>query len=182
MPFNPKIHHRRSIRLKDYDYTQAGAYFVTVCTGDHELFFENDTIRDFARKCWLEIPNHFPNIQLDEWVVMPNHVHGIMVIDPGRGVQLNAPTQTNAHTKPKPETRFSVISPKQNTLAVVIRTYKAAVTTLCRRNGFEHFAWQRNYYERIIRDEDEMNHVRRYIANNPAKWAQDRDRPVEREP
>lgn len=89
---------------------------------------------------------------------------------------MNAPTNTptNAPTR-KTDNRFSAMSPHRNALAVIIRTYKAAVTTRCRREGFGDFAWQRNYYEHIIRDEDEFNRIRQYIAENPLKWEMSRE-------
>ncbi len=120
-------------------------------------------------------------VELDEHVVMPNHVHGIIVICRRRGVQLNAPMTTNAATR-NPDNVFSVISPHisphRNTLAVVVRTYKAAVTTLCRRIGRDDFAWQRNYHEHIIRNEEELNRIRQYIQDNPLRWDADRNNPL----
>jgi REP element-mobilizing transposase RayT len=183
--FNPERHHRRSIRLKGYDYAQAGAYFVTVCTHERRLLFDELAIRQLAEDCWLAIPDHAPGVELDEWVVMPNHVHGIIVQCgdiqgrdvqgrdvQGRDVQLNVPTARD------PNNPFSIMSPRRNTLSVIIRTYKAAVTTACRRIGRDDFAWQRNYYEHIIRNERELNAIRQYIQNNPLKWALDRDNPT----
>jgi putative transposase len=223
MPATPPQTGRRSIRLRDYDYAQAGAYFITICTQRRALWFQQAAIRTIAEQCWSAIPEHFPLVELDEWIVMPNHVHGIIVINdaneiqgtessetdaPHRtGVQLNAPpaqiiaestdldashrtgVQLNA---PAPNrnalqcnndinalqrriparnlnNRYSIISPYRNTLAVVVRTYKAAVTTRCRRAGYTHFEWQRNYHERIIREERDLNQIRQYIANNPSK-------------
>ncbi len=161
-------HQRRSIRLTGYDYAQAGAYFVTICTLNRLLLFERDTIRAIATECWLQIPAHFPTLELDEWIIMPNHIHGILVITTaaqGRGVQLNAPTRSgNMHSQ---------LSPYRGTLGVVIRTYKGAVTTLCRQTDQADFAWQRNYYERIIRNEDELNRARQYIIDNPQNWSSD---------
>jgi putative transposase len=210
---------RRSVRLLNYDYGQAGAYFVTICTHNRQLLFEHAEIQVIAERCWLEIPNHFPVVVLDEWVVMPNHVHGIIVIADRhddachrRGVQLNAPTNVNAnrrtddndnidahrdngdsnalhrtgvqlnaptsnnndHNGSRDSTsRHSLISPHRNTLAVIVRTYKAAVTTFCRKGGHPDFQWQRNYYERVIRDAAELHRVRRYISDNPVNWNQD---------
>ena len=162
MRYDPERHHRRSIRLRGYDYAQPGAYFVTICTRNKELFFEDDGIRIIAERCWLAIPKHFPYVQLDAWVVMPNHVHGVLWIV-RRGVQLNAPTRG--------------ISPRRGTLSVVVRTYKAAVTTQCRRDGYGYFGWQRNYYEHIVRNEEELNRIREYIFNNPLRWHLDRENP-----
>ena len=163
---------RRSIRLRDYDYGQQGAYGVTICTQNRELYFENGSIAEIAERCWIAIPQHFPMVELDEWVLMPNHLHGILVIISGndirRGVQLNAPTPLRNSAN-----KYSEMSPPRNTLGLIVRTYKAAVTTRCRRESYNYFSWQRNYYERIIRDEAHLNRVRQYIISNPAKWAED---------
>jgi REP element-mobilizing transposase RayT len=217
--YDPAIHHRHSIRLKGYDYSSAGAYFVTavlqhrmhlfgrVCENGMQL----SEAGKIAHRCWEEIPLHFPHTALDEFVIMPDHLHGIVVIlgeddygesyeDGSGGVQLNAPKELNApsadiskskapvlgssimkiHKSSSPQSTrkdnyFSIISPRKKTLSVVIRTYKAAVTTICRENGIHEFQWQRNYYERIIRDERGMAAVRRYILNNPAKWLRERE-------
>jgi putative transposase len=124
----------------------------------------------------------FPSCVLDEWVVMPNHVHGIIVIADRhddtchrRGVQLNAPTSNNNddNVSRDPANRHSRISPHRDSLAVIVRTYKAAVTTFCRKEGHPDFQWQRNYYDRVIRDAAELNRIRQYISDNPANWNQD---------
>ena len=178
MRYNPEIHRRRSIRIKGYDYARSGSYFITLCTRDRECWFGevvNGTVQlspigKAACDCWLQIPLHFPNAVLDEFVVMPNHIHGIVnMVDPRRGVKFNAPT--------KPGNFYSLISPKDGTLSVVIRTYKSAVTRWCRQNGFDHFQWQRNYYEHIIRNETDMNKIRQYILDNPRKWDEDDENP-----
>ncbi len=164
-------YHRHSIRLNGYDYSRAGAYFVTICTRQRELYFNQIHIREAALACWEAIPEHHDLAELDEWVVMPNHVHGIIVImETRRGVQLNAPTKDRNSDNP-----YSVISPRRDTLSVIVRTYKAAVTTACRATGIHDFAWQRNYYEHVIRNERELNAIRRYIRNNPLQWELDRD-------
>ncbi len=119
MKYNPDIHQRSSIRLKDYDYSSAGAYFVTICTHDKECWLGDvvnsemvlSEIGQIAKALWLEIPQHFENAILDDFIIMPNHVHGILLNTDSRGVQLNAPTKANY---------YSTISPKKNTLSVVI--------------------------------------------------------------
>jgi REP-associated tyrosine transposase len=119
-----------------------------------------------AKVFFEEIPNHFEGVALDEFVVMPNHLHGIIIIQ-NVGVQKFEPLQKrNAfqHTMPK-------------SLGSIIRAYKSAVTHWCRNNGYEHFKWQRNYYERIIRDENELRAIREYIAENPSKWESDSENP-----
>ena len=168
MPYDPQVHHRRSIRLREYDYAQGGMYFVTICTSGRALFFADEAVKRVAERCWLAIPEHHQAVELAEWVVMPNHLHGLILLGQvgGRGkqgVQLNAPT---AHTFPQ-------ASPKRNSLGVVVRTYKAAVTTACRRAGFEGFGWQRGYYDRVVRNDRELDRIREYIANNPYRWEMD---------
>lgn len=178
---------RSSVRLNGYDYRQAGAYFVTVCTEGRLLFFEDAVALAAAERCWLEIPDHFSVVELDEWVVMPNHVHGIVVLteDKRRGVRLNARGRGHRNDDIRKRPRIfgnkqSEISPQRDTLSVVIRTYKAAVTTQCRQSGLTSFGWQRNYYERVIRDESELNRVRQYIMDNPARWDSDEYNPKPR--
>jgi REP element-mobilizing transposase RayT len=133
-------------------------------------------------ECWDEIPKHFANVSLDALVIMPNHVHGVLMFGDlekpgweipnpklfsGRDVQLNVPTM-DIHKS---------ISPKRGTLSVVVRTFKAAVTTRCRREGIKEFRWQSRFYDRIIRDDDELNRVREYITANQAQWAEDKENP-----
>ena len=187
MKYDPNKHHRRSIRLKEYDYSQSGAYFITLCAFNRECLFGNivdvkmrlSPIGKIALRCWQEIPRHAPHVQLDEFVIMPNHIHGILMwFDNesfGRGVQLNAPTGATVSQQHAP-TR-TTISPPTNTLSVIVRTYKAAVTTLSRQNGHGYFRWQRNYYEHIIRSERDMNTIRQYIVNNPLQWSLDEENP-----
>jgi len=162
---------RRSIRLRNFDYSQAGAYFVTLCTAGRRLFFGEPAVRQVADSCWTELPRHFPSVSLDEWVIMPNHVHGIIMLEGCRGVQLNAPTTA-------PFGKLSTSSPRSGTLSVIIRTYKAAVTTQARALGCREFGWQRNYYEHIVRDDDELVRIREYIRNNPLEWDSDEDNPA----
>jgi REP element-mobilizing transposase RayT len=171
---NPPTHHsnsayrRRSIRLRNYDYSQSGAYFLTICTHNRVTYFDDPSIREIASDCWLQIPTHFANAELDEWVLMPNHLHGILVLENAEGVQLNAPRPTRRILG----NRFSQISPQSKALGVVIRTYKAAVTTRCRAEGLD-FVWQRNYYEHMIRSQNDLDRAREYIFWNPSKWDSD---------
>ena len=169
MPFDPDRHHRRSMRLRGYDYSQAGAYFITICTVNRELLFDDVALRQIAEECWLAIPEFNPGVELDEWVVMPNHLHGILVLDGGQGVLSNAPTERDV------KNRFSVMSPQRGSLGLVIRKFKSAVTGKCRGIERFDFAWQSNYYDHIVRNEHELNAIRQYIANNPANWNLDRD-------
>jgi putative transposase len=205
LKFDPTKHHRRSIRLSGFDYASPGAYFVTICTWRRVLYFDVPALRAQAEDCWRAIPAHAPRVTVDEWVVMPNHLHGIIVInaagedepgatvtpkadvdDPGRGVQLNAPTAIGKEASLRNmdssdrdlDNVFSQISPRRKTLGVMVRTYKAAVTTAARRTDLEPaFAWQRGFYEHVVRSDRELNAIRRYIRDNPLKWALDRDNP-----
>ena len=175
MQTNLDKYHRRSIRLKDYDYSQAGAYFVTICCYDKTTYFENAKTRNITEQCWKGIPQHFSNVSLDEYVIMPNHLHGILILHDARRGVLNTSTQDSSN---KP---FSKSSPRRNTISLIIRTFKAAVTTQCRHIGCEKFAWQRNYYEHIIRKEKELESIRQYINENPLKWELDEENPSRRD-
>lgn len=169
MPSNPRTHHRRSVRLSAYDYGQVGAYFVTLCTCDRKTLFDDPKIREIAEACWLTIPHFDPAVELDEWVLMPNHMHAILVLGTNQGVLSNAPTRRIAGN------RFSVMSPQRGTLGLVIRKYKSAVTGKCRAIDRFDFAWQRGYYEHVIRGERQLHAIREYITNNPANWDLDCD-------
>ena len=199
MPYNPNIHHCRSIRLREYDYSQGGLYFVTICVHNHECLFGEivnekmvfSPLGTIADIMWHEIKNHAQNIELQQFVVMPNHIHGIIEItNHCRGVacnaRANAPTCTgvactgvactgvacNAPTDDKNEYMAS-ISPKSGTLSTIIRSYKSAVSKHAHRLDFG-FAWQRNYHEHIIRDRNEHARIAEYVENNPINWGIDR--------
>ena len=147
MKYNPDRHHRKSIRLKHYDYSQAGAYFVTICTKDRKLFFEDEFIKSIAETFWKEIPKHFINVKLDEFIIMPNHLHGIIIIENDIAVGTgHRPVQIGQGN------------------ALPLREQK-------------NFAWQPRFYEHIIRDEIELNKIREYIINNPLKWELDIENP-----
>ena len=175
--YDPEKHYRRSIRLQGYDYTQPGAYFVTICTqaracsfgavADGEMQLNNPG--QIAHAAWDTLPARFPSIRLDAFVVMPNHVHGIIMV----GAQFIAPSKG-----------FGTAMNDQGainhapTLGEMVRAYKAASTRFIRQAGSLDFAWQRNYYEHVVRDEDSLNRIRQYILDNPARWQFDRDNPA----
>ena len=164
MVYDPDIHHRRSIRLRDYDYSCDGAYFVTICTYQRECLLGeimNRTMRlkEYGRIVqtqWQQLPEHYSGIQLDEFVVMPNHIHGIIEIV---GAQ-------------------SIVSIK--TVGEIIRGFKARCTYAINqlRNNPGSPVWQRNYYERVIRDDCELDAIRQYIVENPVKWEEDENNPT----
>ena len=174
--YNPAIHHRRSIRLKGYDYSRDGLYFITICTRNRECLFGEIINRQMilndagkmANQCWLKIPEHFPNAILHEHVVMPNHVHGIIelanVTTAGRqnggidngdiqnvvGVQNFEPLPSPIF-EPTPKNQFQHIIPRS--IGSIVRGYKIGVTKYFRDNTDIHHVWQRNYHEHVIRNE-----------------------------
>jgi len=160
----PPPHHRRSIRLKGYDYGQAGAYFVTIVTRDRECLFGDvvdgkmllSNAGQMVQTVWENLPNHYANVTLDEFVVMPNHVHSVIFLTDNNGV--------GAGLKPAPTT-----DTKRHPLSEIVRAFK----TFSARHINEQRTmtgvpvWQRNYYEHIIRDESTLHRIREYIVNNP---------------
>jgi REP-associated tyrosine transposase len=178
--FDPEKHHRRSIRLKGYDYTQPGGYFITLVTYKRECLFGeiiNGEMKlsdsgHIASACWKDIPNHFPNVELGTFVIMPNHVHGIIILNNGVDAQASARRGTIDRA---PTEQFG--KPVVGSIPTIIRTFKAAVT---RRIGHELKTtgiWQRNYYEHIIRDDKESDRIHRYIVSNPIMWESDNENP-----
>jgi len=172
-------HHRRSIRLPGYDYMQNGAYFITVCTKNRECLFGeiedgemhlNDT-GNIAFQCWQEIPAHFPHVVPDRFVIMPNHIHGILFITDSI-VGGNVVGAKNF--SPLPGQRPAGTS---QTIGSIVRGFKIGVTKWMRRNTSVQTVWQRNYYEHIVRNDDALNRIRRYIDDNPSKWEWDRENP-----
>lgn len=174
---------RRSLRLKGYDYAQAGAYFVTVCTRNRECLF-GDVVGDLmalnaagnvVQRVWYELPTRFPRVRLDAFVVMPNHVHAIVIItDSDEGAASSAPTPYDGVPGP---VGAGLALP--NRLGDIVRAFKSlsaiTVNRLLSRSGQP--LWQRNFYEHIIRDDGELDRVRQYIADNPARWALDCENP-----
>jgi Transposase IS200 like. len=175
---NSYLHRRHSIRLRGYDYSQPGAYFVTICTQNHESLLgeivdEKMRLNTFGRIVeheWLRTPILRPNVVLDVFVVMPNHFHAIvMITDNGRGVSQYAPTAN------QPPLR----SPSQ-TIGAIVRGFKSVTTKRINqtRQMSDAQVWQRNYYEHIIRGEEEANRIRQYVVHNPNCWAEDKDNPA----
>ena len=176
---------RRSIRLQGYDYAQAGIYFVTICTHRKKCLLgsvANDRVAlsalgEIVRECWMRIPEHFPRVKLDAFVVMPNHLHGVLVLHrttASHRAQHAAPLQPTRNTDLQSEPNV-----KSGTLSAVIRSFKSAVSKRAHREwpGTPSSTWQRNYYEHIIRNGGDLDQIRRYIRNNPQRWAFDKENP-----
>jgi len=187
---------RRSIRLRGHDYSLGGEYFVTICTRRRRFLFEHARLRALAREVWQGLPHRFPDhVELDAFVVMPNHIHGIiLIVPPGavvlgtpdgetvrgyggddRGVMNDAPTQSGAMNRaPTPTTAERERVP----LGEVVRTFKAVVTREARKAGDKGFGWQRGYYEHIIEHREAFHSIRWYIEENPERWQQDSENPL----
>ncbi len=173
----PQRRNRRSIRLQGYDYRQSGAYFVTVCTQNRMCLFGDITDNKMvlnnagqvARQCWNDIPCHFPHVELDACVIMPNHIHGIIVItDVTVGANVRAKNLSPLQPKQRPRGT-------SKTIGSMVRGFKIGVTKWMRQNMSVEHVWQRGFYEHIIRNEVELNRTRKYITENPERWAMDRE-------
>jgi putative transposase len=185
MKYDPEKHHRRSIRLKGYDYTQPGAYLVTICTKDRLCLFGEvvdgemrlNPWGEIVREEWLKTAQIRPYVRLheDEFVVMPNHVHGIIWImddDVVGAWRRRAPTADHDATLE----RFGAPYPVPF-LPLSVRSNPPHKRINALRNTPGVPIWQRNYYEHIIRNEDALNRIRQYIVDNPVRWASDRENP-----
>jgi REP element-mobilizing transposase RayT len=187
-----------SARLREFDYSTDGYYFVTICTKNHRHFFGEiadgemrlSEMGKIAQKCWAEIPEHFPFVKLDEFVVMPNHIHGIIIID-------HSPVETHNYASPVCEKSIEKqdlmvlqdIKKTQNiaslrdvngsgaggqsgNLASVVRGFKIGVTKFAKANRI-NFAWQPRFYDHVIRKDESLSRIREYIRYNPINWNKD---------
>jgi putative transposase len=188
MKFDPEKHHRRSIRLPDYNYAQAGAYFVTICTYRKQCWFGDvkqgemqlNQIGQIVIQEWLKSSEIRQEIELDEWVLMPNHLHGIVWIkdqDQGRSDRQSDTEGLNQEGLRQEGLRRKPL--QSRSLGSFVSGFKASVTrhvNLIRYNSALPF-WQRNYYESIIRDETHLSNIREYIWNNLQNWDDDEEHP-----
>jgi putative transposase len=183
--YNPDRHHRRSIRLKDYDYTQAGAYFITICSWGRECLFGDVVDRQMIlnefgqiiEREWLQTGIVRSNVVLDTYIVMPNHIHGIIALNDIVGATRRVVQNRAIHRIAPTEKPIRLIS---DSIGAIIGQFKSVVTKQINkiRNAPGVPVWQRNYYEHVIRNEDEMNRIREYVINNSRKWAEDENNPV----
>ncbi|MBI3328275.1 MAG: transposase [Nitrospinae bacterium] len=177
--------HRRSLRLEGYDYSQAGAYFVTICTQHREFLFGDvvdgtmvlNRYGAIALRCWNDLSHHYRNMESDAFVVMPNHVHGIIILADPVGAGLKpAPTDSAHALVAAPPGR------KKHPLSEIVRAFKTFSSRRINesRGTSGTSIWQRNYYEHIIRDDESKDRIREYIATNPLRWEIDRENPLGR--
>jgi putative transposase len=170
MPYDSNRHHRRSIRLAGYDYTQPGTYFITICTHErkpvlceiHGGTVSLTKIGQLVARCWLAVPRHFENVTLDAWVLMPDHMHGIIIIR-----NSGSPTAVE-HALPTPSHRPN--GTRSGSLNAIMQNFKSISTR--KANQLQRTAgaplWQRDYYERVLHDARALDSIRRYIGQNPA--------------
>lgn len=173
MVFDSKIHHRKSYRLKGFDYTKEGAYFITICTHNSQHFFgevvegemQLNEVGKIANEYLSQIPNHFSKVEIGEYIVMPNHVHCVLILHPkSAGTRhvasvLDSESKMNAFGKPIP-----------GSVSVIIQQFKSSVKRWCNKNKFEDFKWQSRFYDVIIRDDNAYRRIANYIIENPKKW------------
>jgi REP element-mobilizing transposase RayT len=182
--YNPDIHHRRAIRLQDYDYNQGGAYFITFCVKNRgcllgEIKEGSINLNEYGKivlNIWNYLPNYFQDVEIDAAVIMPNHFHGIMIItDNCRGL-VSKPSVSKSLFSNKSNVPFYQ---KKTRLGTVIAYFKYQTTKLI--NLHRDLAgvkfWQKNYYEHIIRNQKSLEILREYIINNPLNWETDQLHP-----
>ncbi len=183
-------HNRYTIRLPGYDYSQSGGYFVTLLTWHREQTLgeivssevQLSKMGQIARSEWLRLESRFPNVKLDEWIIMPNHIHAILMLLPADAVRARLnPKDHGLESSASPLQRVPLPAQPKGTvphsLGAILGAYKASVS-----NKAHHILdnpgitiWQRNYYEHVIRDEAELQKIRQYIHNNPLKWELDEE-------
>ncbi len=192
MKYNPDIHHRHSIRLKGYDYSKEGLYFITICTQNMEHIFGEiidgkmilNNAGKMINKIYNELEKIFPNIKLHEYIIMPNHFHCIIEIVVVGADSISARVLSDLHnnSNDKPKTRGDMESPPTiTTIPNIIQTFKRYTTIeyikMVKQNilpPFDKRIWQRNYYEHIIRNEETYLKISNYIINNPLNWKEDK--------
>ena len=215
MNYNPEKHHRRSIRLKGYDYTREGAYYFTICCHHRRCLLGEieagvmhlNIVGATVKAVWESLPRYFPLIELDAFVVMPNHVHGIIVItdsavncNPNRNNNLNPnlnsdcrgeafvpisedilqqSSSTNASPVPESKDTSPPRGTQSGSIGAILQNFKSVATRRVNRiTRNSGTLWQRNYHEEIIRNEKAYENIRRYIVENPLNWDEDEENPL----
>lgn len=162
---------RKNVRLPGFDYSQAGYYFITICTQDERCLFGEvqngamtlNVLGMVVQRYWQEIPKHYQNVELDAFVIMPNHMHGIIVINEGDVTKNNNVGAIN--NRP------------YGLLSRVVKSFKNVTTKEIKSNGNLNFQWQKSFYDHVIRDEPSLETIREYIINNPLQWELDTENP-----
>tara|TARA_R110002012_G_scaffold321917_1_gene552278 strand:+ start:20769 stop:21374 length:606 start_codon:yes stop_codon:yes gene_type:complete len=186
MKYNPNLHHRRSVRLKGYYYSKSALYFITICCYKRECFFGEilktgkEQIMHLsqsgrvAQNGWSQIPCHYPEVVLHEFVVMPNHIHGIIeIVDslPADKLSFNEPQRANVDSPLQPQT--AEFKSPSRTIGSIVRGYKIGVTKWHRTNTDIYNVWQRSFHDHVIKNEKSHFKISNYIINNPDSWEDD---------
>jgi len=179
MKYDPYRHHRKSIRLPGYDYGQAGLYFITICTKNRQNFFGEiknqklhlNSVGNIVFHEWYKTAEIRHNIILDAFQIMPNHIHGIIIISKNN--------ENSSFSSTKLNRKFShKFGPQHNNLFTIIGGFKSAVKVKANKNQNEiFFEWQSRFFDRIIRNKDELYRIRNYILDNPKNWKKDQNNP-----
>ncbi|MBU2440435.1 transposase [bacterium] len=174
-----KKYNRRSIRLQRYDYSLPGAYFITICIHKQKMLLKIKDVQMMIRSVWSSLPDRFLSLKLDEFVIMPNHIHAILCINIVGADLVSARNKADlvfARNKTTP-----ISAP---TISRIVQAFKSITTYKyilgVKENNWPLFGkrlWQRNYYDHIIRSEKSLNYIREYIFNNPIRWEFDKENP-----
>lgn len=170
---------RKSARLTGWNYSSEGVYFITICCYNRQSLLgricDNEIILSeiglIATQFWKEIPNHFVHVRLDEFIVMPNHIHGIIILDYSLAGSRHDMTLKSNNGSYHNIDQFS--KPIKNSVSVIINQYKSSVKRWCNKNGLDYFRWQSRFYDQILHNENSIDIIREYIYNNPKKWIED---------
>ncbi len=170
---------RRQLRLPDWNYSSEGVYFITICCHDRQSYFGKinsnklslSEIGLIASQYWSEIPKHFYHVKLDEFIVMPNHIHGLLILDYSRAGTRYGTTMQLKQESNQNINKFS--KPVRNSVSVIINQYKSSVKRWCNINGYYQFKWQSRFYDQVLHNENSIDVIREYIFNNPKNWLDD---------
>ncbi|MDD4530125.1 MAG: transposase [Candidatus Gracilibacteria bacterium] len=188
--------HRKNLRLKNFDYSQNGYYFITICTQNRENHFGKiidgemvlNEFGKIALKCWNEIIKHHGNVGIDEFIIMPNHIHGIIILNFIHNENIVGNENIRSQNNEDKENIYSSENRNENirslrrqnaNLSNVIKGFKIGVTKEI-RNEFDNltFSWQKSFHDTIIKNEEQLNKMREYIINNPLQWEFDKNNPI----
>jgi putative transposase len=191
MQYNPNVHHRRSVRLKGHDYSNKGLYFITICTKGRECLFGyiaegrmtlNETGK-IAEEYLRSVPEHFNHVMVDEYAVMPNHVHMILALNEQSSVGTSSVGTSSVGTShvgtshvmslPREPHQNKFSKPVAGSVSVIIQQYKSSVKRWCDQNNRNNFEWQSRFHDHIIRNAESYERIKQYIRENPARWNAD---------
>ena len=174
-----KKYNRRSIRLQRYDYSLPGAYFITICIHEQKMLLKIKGVQMMIRSVWSSLPDRFLSLKLDEFVIMPNHIHAILCINT---VGADLVSARNKADLVSARNKADLVSAP--TISRIVQAFKSITTYKyilgVKENNwplFDKRLWQRNYYDHIIRSEKSLNYIREYIVNNPIRWEFDKENP-----